>query len=212
MARARQAATLRKTPLQKRAAVTVDAILAAAARILTREGYGAFTTNRVAETAGISVGSLYQYFPNKEAILGELMRRHADDLERSVADAADAAAGSATLDVMVRQMIRANIALHAVSPALHRVLSDEVPRLGPADWREGFDARVAQRLKAALAARTDEVRVPDLDLAIYVIARAVEGAVHAAVALRPDDLKNGQLETELTRLVAGYLKGGGRER
>ena len=65
----------RKTPVQARSQATVDTILDAAARVLVRDGYGAFTTNRVAARAGVSVGSLYQYFPNKEALLAKLKAR-----------------------------------------------------------------------------------------------------------------------------------------
>jgi AcrR family transcriptional regulator len=66
---------LRKEPLQKRSRQMTEDILAAAARVLTREGLIAFNTNRVAEVAGVSVGSLYQYFPNKESILFRLQER-----------------------------------------------------------------------------------------------------------------------------------------
>ncbi|HEX7339690.1 MAG TPA: TetR family transcriptional regulator [Rhodanobacteraceae bacterium] len=65
----------RKQPRQARSAQLVDDILEAAIRVLVREGARRFTTARVAETAGISVGSLYQYFPNKEAILFRLQTR-----------------------------------------------------------------------------------------------------------------------------------------
>ncbi|MBN9531451.1 MAG: TetR/AcrR family transcriptional regulator [Alphaproteobacteria bacterium] len=71
-----QAATIpRKLPRQARAAATMEAILEGAAHILRRDGLGGFTTNHIAERAGVSIGSLYQYFPGKEAILAELIRR-----------------------------------------------------------------------------------------------------------------------------------------
>src|SRR3954465_4001587 len=84
----------RKAPRQRRSKQLVEDILEAAIRVLSREGANRFTTARVAETAGVSVGSLYQYFPNKEAILfrlqtdewkrtGELMHSILADTGRS---------------------------------------------------------------------------------------------------------------------------------
>ena len=66
----------RKVPTQQRAKETVDAILAAAAHVLAKEGYEGLNTNRVAERAGVSVGSLYQYFPGKEALVLALLEQH----------------------------------------------------------------------------------------------------------------------------------------
>src|SRR5271154_4150665 len=66
----------RKLPRQPRSEATVDAILLAAAQVFERHGYAAGTTNRIAERAGVSIGTLYQYFPNKDAILVALARDH----------------------------------------------------------------------------------------------------------------------------------------
>lgn len=80
----------RKHPQQTRSAQLVAAILEAAIRVLVRDGAYHFTTARVAEAAGISVGSLYQYFPNKEAILFRLQadewRQTMSQLERILGD------------------------------------------------------------------------------------------------------------------------------
>lgn len=73
---ARKKLAPRKQPRQERSAATVEAVLRAATYILTRRGWAAFTTNEVAEKAGVNIASLYQYFPNKEAIIAELQRRH----------------------------------------------------------------------------------------------------------------------------------------
>ncbi len=196
----------RKAPAQDRSRATVDVILDAAARILVKGGYAAFTTNRVAETAGVSVGSLYQYFPNKESLLGELMRRHVEELERGmVAITADAA--KRPLAETIRALIEDNVRAHLVDPALHQVLSEEVPRLGPLDWRIAYGSRAAMRVRAALETRRSELAVGDLDLAVYLVTGAVESAIHDAVADRPDDLRSGALTEELTRMIVGYLTG-----
>jgi AcrR family transcriptional regulator len=79
------ATAARKTPVQQRSRRTVDAILGAAARILVEDGYSAMTTNDVAAAAGVSIGSLYQYFPNKDALLRALVERHLDAVECALA-------------------------------------------------------------------------------------------------------------------------------
>ncbi len=196
----------RKTPAQDRSRATVDVILDAAARILVKDGYEAFTTNRVAEKAGVSVGSLYQYFPNKEALLGELMRRHVEELERGML-AITAEAAKRPIAETVRALIEDNVRAHLVDPELHQVLSEEVPRLGPLDWRTAYGRRAIERVRAALETRRNELAVSDLDLAVYLVSGAVETAVHDAVATRPNDLRSGALAEELTRMIVGYLTG-----
>jgi len=196
----------RKQPEQDRSRATVDVIVDAAARILVKGGYKAFTTNRVAEKAGVSIGSLYQYFPNKEALLGELVRRHVGDIEKSI-DEMEGLAKSAPLGELVRVGIEQNVRSHLVDPELHRVLSEEVPPLGKMDWEAEFAKRVAGRVRSAFAARRAELVVPDLDLAVYVVSRTVEAVIHNAVVERPQDLKSGLLAEEVTRMIVGYLTG-----
>ena len=82
----------RKPPHQARAKATVDAILDATARILAEDGFEAVNTNRVAEVAGVSVGSLYQYFPNKGSLVGAVAVRHTEAMAAVVAAGVHAAA------------------------------------------------------------------------------------------------------------------------
>lgn len=84
----RPSTAVRKSPVQHRSRRTVDGILSATARILVEDGYSAITTNDVAAAAGVSIGSLYQYFPNKDALLRALVERHLEDVERSLASQA----------------------------------------------------------------------------------------------------------------------------
>jgi len=76
--------TPRKEPAQERSRVTYDAIVAATARVLVKDGYDALTTNRVAREAGVSVGSLYQYFPGKEALVAAVMEQHAARMQAHI--------------------------------------------------------------------------------------------------------------------------------
>ncbi|MCE9524383.1 MAG: TetR/AcrR family transcriptional regulator [Alphaproteobacteria bacterium] len=199
-------ASPRKMPEQDRSRATVDVIVDAAARILVKDGYDAFTTNRVAEKAGVSIGSLYQYFPNKDALLSELMRRHTTDLEKGI-EAMVARAADAPLAEVIRAAVEHNVQSHLIDPALHRVLSEEVPRLGKLDWQAAFAERMTHRVRAAFEARRSEIVVPDLDLAVYIVTRTVETVIHNAVTQRSHDLKSGALAEEVTRMIVSFLTG-----
>jgi AcrR family transcriptional regulator len=194
----------RKRPVQARSQATVDAIVDAAARVLIDGGYPAFSTNRVAARAGVSVGSLYQYFPNKESLLAELMSRHVADLARGF-EAVMARGADAPLPEVVAALVEANVASHLVEPELHRILTAEVPPLGRLDVSAAFAARATERVRALLARRRAETTVEDLDLATYLIVRTVEATVHEAVVERPSELASGAVACEVTRLLVGYL-------
>ena len=131
----------RKSPQQDRSKITVDAILTATAQILTQEGYDTASTNRIAERAGVSIGSLYQYFPNKEALVAALVERHANEMieivESKFKDLFDA-----PIEVMLSEVVKACITAHAMNPALHRVLEEQIPRIGRLKQVESASFRV----------------------------------------------------------------------
>lgn len=204
--RRKKPANPRKAPEQDRSRATVEAIVEAAAHILVRHGYDAFTTNRVAERAGVSIGSLYQYFPNKDALLSELMRRHVAEIERGVEEMA-ARAQTAPLADVIRSGIHHNVRSHLIDPDLHRVLSEEVPRLGVLDWKAAFVARMEDRVRGMLESRRSEVAVGDIELAVYIVTRTVEAVVHNAVREQPKALASGALADELTRMLLGFITG-----
>lgn len=204
MARRRNnAPTLRKSPAQERSRVTVDAILDAAARILLKRGYDAFTTNVVAAQAGVSIGSLYQYFPNKEALLSELLRRHTLEFEAGLQSLAPLVE-SAPLRELIGSAIEQIARSHLIDPALHRVLSD-APPLGKLHWEMQLNERLTATVRSALEARRAEITAPDLDLAAYVVTQAVEAIIHNAATERLTDLRSGLVAKEVTRMLVGYL-------
>lgn len=202
----RTAVSPRKAPVQARSEQTVETILAAATRVLVRDGAAGFTTNKVAEKAGVSIGSLYQYFPNKESILAQLVRRHLADLERGINDIT-AKASAAPLPDVVRALIEDNVKAHLIDPRLHGVLTEQVQHLGRFRWQDEFGARVTARVRALLEARKDELAVLDLDLATYILTHSVEACVHQGVTERPQDLASGALARDLTRMIVAYLTG-----
>ena len=156
----------RKRPHQQRSAATVDAILEAAARILERKGLDALTTNAVAELAGVSIGSLYQYFPGKAAILAELIRRERLILLAGIGRIAHAPGDSLKDDVC--SLIRIAVAHQLLRPALARALEygEATLPLGPAT------AKLTNELVRYTAALLER----------HGVSKAMEGA-HDLVAL-----------------------------
>jgi AcrR family transcriptional regulator len=195
----------RKRPSQARSRETVDAILQAAARIFAANGYAAGTTNRIAEAAGVSVGSLYEYFPNKDALLVALMEAHVAEGQALLARAAGAVlARPLPLETAVRQLLDAVIALHARDRALHRVLFEEAP-LPPRVRRQLAQAeqQVAGQVAVYLRGRP-EVTVPDVELAATVVVQAIEALTHKLVVHGSEDALAAQSD-ELVALVVAYL-------
>lgn len=122
----RSQAIVRK-PKQDRSKATVAAILKAAAQILARQGWDGFNTNRVAQRAGVSIGSLYEYFPNKQAIVEAIADDHLSKGEALLTAASSWFGPTSKPDDIVRALVDAMIVLHKDDPQLHRVLSSEVP-------------------------------------------------------------------------------------
>src|SRR4030095_5955269 len=122
----------RKSPRQERSRATVEAILQAATDILVRQGASRLTTNRIAERAGVSIASLYQYFPGKHAIIAELRRRHGAEQRGAVRRVLVERRGG-DLEETVRALVSMGVAAHAVNPELHRVFTEELPPLRYAD-------------------------------------------------------------------------------
>ncbi|MEU3628578.1 TetR family transcriptional regulator [Amycolatopsis coloradensis] len=194
----------RKQPRQVRAELTRQRILAAAAHIFAEYGYAAGTTNRIAERARISIGSLYQYYPNKDAILAELLTRHLDG-DRATATLRGYKKSPESLETIIREFVRAVIDNHLDDPELLRIMIEQAPRSAElmervtrvewemiTDLRELFDAH-------------PEVRVQDKDTAARLVSSTVEMTVHQLIAA-PGSIDTTRLENELVAMITGYLR------
>ncbi|WP_285640387.1 TetR/AcrR family transcriptional regulator [Lentzea sp. NBRC 102530] len=192
----------RRKPSQVRAELTRDRILTAAAHVFSEHGYAAGTTNRIAERARVSIGSLYQYFPNKDAILAELMIRHIDRGTWTQADDLDFSPGG--LESVVRALVRDAIDNHRDDPRLLRIMIEE-GQLSD-DLRATITRHGAQRVAQVreVFARHPDVRVRDLDTAVDLVVFTVELNTHRLAALRRDVET---VETELVDMVTRYLSG-----
>lgn len=187
----------------------VDALLDATARVLVTEGYDRASTNRIAQVTGVSIGSLYQYFPGKEALVAGVIERHNRDM-MAVVRAALAKVADSPIEVAARALVAVMIHAHRVDPDLHRILVEQTPRIGRLDNVEAFEREAKTLVRAYLEAHRDEIAMDDLDLAAFVCVTTVEALTHAAVVRQPDSLKGDGAERlieEVTRLIVGYLRG-----
>lgn len=196
----------RKTASQKRSQVTVEAILDATARVLVREGYARASTNRIALVAGVSIGSLYQYFPSKEALVAALIARHNRDmlilLETSMRECA-----KDNLPTAMRELIRAMFAAHRVEPELHRILKEEVPRIGKLAEVEDIRKTTFELVRRYMEECQDEIHLKDLDTAAFICVTAVESLTHALIINECGHplADEADIVEHMTRLIAGYL-------
>ena len=196
--------TPRKRPRQARSQATVDAILAATARVLVRHGFDGLTTNAVASAAGVSIGSLYQYFPNKEALVAALIEQHIEEMNAAIVAELQRVAKQPIAQA-ARSVIELTIRAHAIEPELHRVLTEQVPRVGRLAKLRELDEIGSRVVTGLLVARKDELAIDDPELAAFVLVSAIESIVHRAALLYPHKLRDPRLVDEATRLVTRYL-------
>lgn len=192
----------RKSPQQERSAALMEALVEATARVLADDGYRGATTKRIAAVAGVSVGSLYQYFPGKDALVFAVQQRHFDQVMQALARVS--LAPDQPLGAAVQGFVRGMVAGHDLDASLHRALTEQMLRLGPAPFREAQDRAVGM-VRGILGLRADEVAVADLDTAAWLLVTTVEGAVHAALMGGDGRLADPRFERELTALVCRYL-------
>jgi AcrR family transcriptional regulator len=196
--------TPRKRPRQQRAKATVETILDASARILVKRGFDGFTTNEVAHAAGVSIGSLYQYFPNKEALVSALIEKHVEEMSAAL-QSEIARMATAPMPEAVRAVIEMTIKAHAVEPELHRVLTEQVPRVGRMARLHEIDKIAHQVVTNLLAARKDELAIQDPELSSFLLCSAIEAIVHRTVLFAPERLRDPRLIDEACALVTRYL-------
>lgn len=185
----------RRAPVQRRAHATFDAALEAAARIVRREGLAGLNTNRIAERAGISIGTLYGYFPDKTAILVALARRMLADDQAAMLAAAEGGQGD-----LIRTIVRTLVARHRVDRELRRAVMSV--HLGEGHGGEHSDG--VEQLIASLAGYLDLSNLGALRL--FVATRAALGVARALVEENKAQLfSDTEIEDEIVRLTEAYL-------
>jgi len=181
---------------------------------LIRDGYDRASTNKIAAQAGVSVGSLYQYFPSKEALVTALAEEHAEEMGQLLRAEAPALF-SQPLERAVARVVRLMVEAHALHPQLHKVLAEEVPRFRGQGTGRSVEEEMVRLARAVIEARRHELSVIDrrasareqeesLDLAAFVVVTLIESLTHGAT-LHRQDLLGERFVREVTRVVMGYL-------
>ncbi len=191
----------RRNPQQDRAKETITAIFEATARILEREGRRALNTNSIAERAGVSIGTLYQYFSNKEAILIEMAREQIENDGRVVLEALAKSTRGAEPE---RVAIRALITLFEQRRKTRQASMETMVAEGLGQER----AKSLRLIAQTIAARSDllpERQAPLSTTAIFVITRAINGVLRATIEEESQLLGTAEFEHELVRMVRNFL-------
>ena len=197
--------TARKQPRQARAQATVNAVLEATVQVLEREGLDAATTTRIAEVAGVSIGTLYQYFSHRDAIFNALQDR---EFDRAVA-LIEGILSSGNLERSPRETVGAVVkglaATYAACPGLHRMLAIEGLRVAKAERVYAFDLRVISIIRHFLSATRAPLRRKNVDAAAFVAYQSVRATMLASLLERPPGLGQEELIAEVADLVLRYL-------
>lgn len=189
---------LRKSPRQARARATCEAVQEAAARILQRGGVAAVSTNAVAELAGVSIGSLYQYYPGKEAILAELVRAMRAEMLEDLRRAARACEGQ-HITRAIHLLLAASLEHHRADPARAAAI-EEAERHLPLDAEtQALKAEIAALVIAVLRAHD----VPEPELAARDLAAMTNAMADAACLAGERDVD--AILPRLERAARGYL-------
>lgn len=195
----------RKTPQQARSRATVDAILDGAVQVLVRTGYHRATTSMVAKVAGVSVGSLYQYFPNKDSVFTAVRQRALDGAIESTRRALASAPGD--FAARTEASIVALLEYKAKNPALHRALKTELGRLDGLRISRKREQRSRELTEQLLRAHQAELGLSDPVRAAFFVVNAVEGVIAATLLEAPQTLGEPALAQGMTRMVLSMLEG-----
>jgi AcrR family transcriptional regulator len=197
----------RRQPTQRRAQETIEAILGAVIGLLKRSGGPAVTTNSIAETAGVSIGSVYQYFPNKQAIFIALHERHIHQVDQVLRRKISESEGE-TLDRLVASLLDGMIEVHTSDPELAGLLDSEVPHRAAADGatRE-FSIRLHDPFRKALAPHAECLGgAVKLDFRAFLLGNMLEALGHAVALRRPHAMSLRSAKIEAVKAILASLR------
>ena len=204
---ARKPVSPRKQPAQGRSRFTVRQIVEAAARVFEERGYAGANTNRIAERAGVSIGSLYQYCPNKESILAVLLEQHTQEVASAVeAIRRHVAEEPHDLVGVLEHFVEDMVDLHSKNPRLQHVLLDEAPRPPHLKARLQELEQAAVESTEILLRANPQVRIEDYRTAAYLAVQSIETLVHRFVVEPPDQVGRERFAAELVEMLLRYLR------
>ena len=175
--------------------------------MLLAEGYQAMSTNRIAKVAGVGVGTLYQYFDSREAIVERLVSDLAEARITAFATSlrAEVQEDETDLEGAVANIVDATLAAMRVRPEIAARLAAEAPRGGREDLEAAWVRRCIELMRAALYQRRNAIRPGDLDLQAHVLVTSAFAVLSDAMRHRPELLSTDALRGELVILASRYL-------
>jgi len=197
----RKAPTARKQPSQSRSKNTVDAVLDATTRLLLA-GENA-STNRIAKVAGVSIGSLYQYFPNREALYAAIIDRETRRMESLVLPKLIELFAK-PLPEAFGEVVKILFNTEALDPRLHVIMVEHAPGVGKLAHMGEVRDRMATMLRTYLEMHKSEIRGVDIDVAVFILANALESIAVAAKKSYGREVSKVMIE-EIAQLVLRYL-------
>lgn len=199
----------RRPPKQERSHETIGVLIAATERVLTKEGYAAATTNRIAEVAGVSIGTLYHYFPTKEALIERLVHEMWA-AELALVESRAALVLEAPVAVSVREVVRAFVEMVQRKETLVRRWYAEAPHLGQLEFGLELSDRATRLVRAGFEHKRSELRpsvLANLDFAADFVVKMTMAAVRTAARDYPRELASGELEAAVADMISCYLVG-----
>lgn len=198
---------LLKEPRQARARQTVDALLTATEQLLVARGWDELTTNKIADRAGVSIGTLYQYFENKQALVGLLAERFIDEQFAILAtELARVVEEEISVEDAIPLVVSAVLEAGKLRPELSRVFFEQLPVVTDMRMLSVWTQRACAAVHVALATRAHELREGlDIGVAAHILVTSLHGIEHSTVLDRPDLLEDDRLATEVSMMVRGYL-------
>lgn len=198
----------RKPPVQRRSRATVEEIISAAAQIFERYGYAAGTTNRIAERAGVSIGTLYQYFPNKEAIAVALLERHIASTNHRLDEWVDhMAAQRHDLRAAFHDYVTDMLEMHSGQPRLQHILLEEIPLPDRVHQSLLEAERRAAHTVAGFLRLYPDIRRTYPEQAAFVVVQTVESLTHRFAA-HPNEraISRSDFVSEVVAMIVAYLE------
>lgn len=195
----------RKKPQQRRSKITTEAILDAAAHILVKNSYSELTTNRIAEKAGVSIGSLYQYYPNKEAIVAELIDQSVEQ-DRQFMTAKLTELENAPLETAVYQLVGSAMDRCDSNLPLAIALREQIPRVKWTNKIHEITSNLERLIVDLLRSRYSDVTNEQLRKTAFIIVHSVDGIVNETLFSHPDWLSDESYKKSICMMITNYLK------
>ena len=196
---------VRRDPRQGRSKFLVDAILSAASSLVVKASWSNVTTNKIAKLAGVSIGSLYQYFPNKDALVSAIVDRHVTTILETMQQSLGQSQ-SKDLRTLIRDILQALMDAHRINPALHRVLKEEISQPASMSGIQAFEQTVLHMVEETINERKGELRSLDAKAASFILSYAVEAVIRGCILSNKWMDRSELILDELEHMVFAYIQ------